>query len=320
MKYTLVLQSGKTQFYPIVADGVKWETTRKGTPSKLTFKVLKDKDLKISEGNLVRFYVGKKGVFYGYVFSIEETKDKFYSVVAYDQLRYLKNKDSMIYTAKTTTDLLKQIAKNYKLKLGKCDDTGYKISRSEDNVALVDIILNSVDLTVISTGKLYVLYDDFGHLRLSNVENLVIKNLLLDKDLGENYSYKTSIDKDTYNQIKLAYDNKETGKRELFIKKDLTTQAQWGVLQYYEKLNSKTGAKEKASKLLKFYNEKSKHFELKDFKGDIRCRAGRSPIVSMTLRGKKYYNYFLIEKATHTFKDNQHTMDLTLSGNYMFDV
>ena len=142
MAYTLTIQNGKNLYYPVVQDSVKWETSRKSTPSKLTFKIMRDGVVKISEGNLVRFYVNKKKVFYGFVFSIEESNDKFYSVTAYDQLRYLKNKDSLIYSAKTGTEVLKIIAKNYKLKVGKCADTKHKVSRSEDNTTLFDIILN----------------------------------------------------------------------------------------------------------------------------------------------------------------------------------
>lgn len=326
MEYKIVIQNGKKLFYPVVEDKVKWETSRKSTPSKLTFKIIKDNKivkndtLRITEGNLVRFYVNNKGIFYGFIFSIEEDKDESYTIIAYDQLRYLKNKDSMIYKAITATELLSRIAQNYKLTLGKCADTKYKVTRNEDNATLFDIILNNLDLTLISTGKLYCLWDDFGKLRLSNIENLVIKDLALDADLGESYSYKTSIDSNTYNQVKLGYDNDQTGVREYYIAKDSKTQAKWGVLQYYDKIDSQTGAKEKAVKMLGSYNDKSRHFELKNFKGNIRCRAGRSPIVLFKVHDKEFKNYMLIEKATHTFSVNQHTMDLTLVGNNVFET
>ena len=320
MSYALTIQNGTNVYVPIVADGVQWETTRKSTPSKLTFKVYRDDELDITEGNVVQFMVDGKQVFYGYVFTIDDNSDREMSITAYDQLRYLKNKDSIIYSAKTCTQLLGILGKKYDLEIGKCEDTEYPTARNEDNATLFDIILNNLDETLMATGTLYVVWDDFGKLRITSIESLVIDDLLLDEETGKSYNYSTSIDKDTYNQVKLTYDNKKTGVREVYMAKDSSTQDDWGVLQYYEKVNSLTGVKEKATKLLNYYNTKSRSMELKDYVGDIRCRAGRSPIVKMKLRDKTLCNYMLIEKATHTFKDNEHTMNLSLSGNYIFEA
>ena len=320
MSYTLTIQNGTNVHVPIVADGVKWETTRKSTPSKLTFTVYRDDALNITEGNLVQFMVDGKKVFFGYVFTINDDSDNKLSITAYDQLRYLKNKDSIIYSAKTCTQLLGIYGKKFDLEIGECEDTEYPTARNEDNATIFDIILNNLDETLLATGTLYVLWDDYGKLRLTSIESLVIDDLLLDEDTGKAYKYSTSIDKDTYNQIKLTYENKETGVREVYMAKDSDTQDEWGVLQYYEKVNSLTGVKEKAKKLLNYYNLKSRSLELSDYVGDIRCRAGRSPIVKLKLRDKTLCNYMLIEKATHTFKDSEHTMNLTLSGNYIFEA
>ena len=42
--------------------------------------------------------------------------------------------------------------------------------------------------------------------------------------------------KDTYNKIKLAVDNKETGVREIYTTQDGVNMAKWGTLQFYEKV------------------------------------------------------------------------------------
>lgn len=76
-----------------VQDDVTWELTRKGAPGKLTFKVLKDAALNFSR-DTVQFNYEGVNLFFGYVFTKEHNKDTSILVTAYDQLRYLKNKDT----------------------------------------------------------------------------------------------------------------------------------------------------------------------------------------------------------------------------------
>ena len=96
---------------------------------------------------------------------------------------------------------------------------------------------NASDLTIINTGKVYVLYDDFGKLCLKPYESLLLP-LYIDEDTAQGYSYTSSIDSDVYNRIKLAWDNDETGVREVHVMNNAASQSKWGVLQYYEKLDN----------------------------------------------------------------------------------
>ncbi len=86
---------------------------------------------------------------------------------------------------------------------------------------------------------MYVLYDDFGKLCLKNLERMKV-GLIIDEETGENYDYESSIDSDTYNQIKLTYDNSDTGKREVYMAKDSSNIEKWGVLQYFDTIDEKT--------------------------------------------------------------------------------
>lgn len=65
---------------------------------------------------------------------------------------------------------------------------------------------------------MYVLYDDFGKLCLKNLERMKV-GLVIDEETGENFDYESSIDSDTYNQIKLTYDNSDTGKEKYIWRK-----------------------------------------------------------------------------------------------------
>lgn len=313
-KVEILIQNGSTVYETVPQEDVTWETERKGVPGKLTFKVLKDNVLNFLEGNPVRFSLGDTKVFYGFVFSKSRTKDKIITVTCYDQLRYFKNKDTYVYKNKTAGDVVTMIAKDFLLNIGTIEYTDYIIpSRVEDNKTLFDIAQNAIDMTLQNKKELYVLYDNFGKICLQNIERLKL-GLIIDEETGENFDYKSSIDEQTYNQIKLIYENKDTGKREVYITKDSSKINEWGILQYFEKLQNNTNAKSKADALLQLYNKKTRKLTIKNALGDIRVRGGSSVIVKLDLGDIKVQNFMVVEKVKHTFKNNEHFMDLTLKG------
>ena len=126
------------------------------------------------------------------------------------------------------------------------ENTGYVIAKkTESNQSLFDIILNALDETIRNRKEMYVLYDDFGKLCLKNLERMKV-GLVIDEETGENFDYESSIDSDTYNQIKLTYDNSDTGKREVYMAKDSSNIEKWGVLQYFDTIDEKTNGAVKA--------------------------------------------------------------------------
>lgn len=311
----LIIRNGQTVYTPCVEEGIIWETERKNSPGKLTFTVLADSVLKIKEGNPVRFKLNDTNVFYGFLFSMTENKENTLKIVAYDQLRYFKNKDTKVYSNKTASDFIKMLATDFNLNLGTIEDTEYVLeSRVEDNSELFSMVDNALSLTTQYKKKIYVLYDDFGKLTLKNIENMKL-NLLYDKDTMEDFEYSSSIDNNTYNQIKLTFDNKDTGKRDVYIAKDSSNINEWGLLQYYDKLNVESLGQSKADGLLSLYNKPAKSLSIKNVLGDLRVRAGASILIKLDdLEETNVIRYMVVEKAKHTFKDNEHLMDLTLKG------
>ena len=130
-------ESGTKVYQPAVQEGVEWSTERRRTPGKLVFKVLKDDILDFSEGSPVRLRVDGDNVFFGFVFKQQRTKDQIITVTAYDQLRYLKNKDTKVYENKTASQFISMLAADFQLNVGTLENTGYVIpSRVEENTAL----------------------------------------------------------------------------------------------------------------------------------------------------------------------------------------
>lgn len=314
MAVELFIQHNSTIQFPVVEEGARLTLERKGTPGKLEFTVVKGPGLNFAEGDPVKLTVNGTAMFYGFVFKKKRDKGGTIDVVAYDQLRYLKNKDTITEEGLKASDLLKRIATDFRLNLGTVEDTGYTIETIvEENQTLFDMIQSALDETLMNTKQLYVLYDDAGKLTLKNINTMKL-NLLIDEETGENFSYESSIDEQTYNKIKLAYNDEKTGKRELFIAQDGAKMNQWGVLQYFEKVQTKTGASAKADALLKLYDQKTRKLTIQNAFGDVRVCAGSAVVVALNLGDIVTNNYMVVNKVTHTFRGDEHMMELDLIG------
>lgn len=309
---TLMINHNGKLYEPPVLDDFTLTLERKGTPGKLTFTLLRNQDVDFVEGDAVRFRISRTWMFYGWIFEKTTDAEGNIKCTCYDQIRYLKNKDTYVYENKSASELIKMIAKDFNLKCGSIADTKYKIAQKiEEDKSLIDIILNALDETLAMTGKLYVLYDEFGKLTLKNIEDMAF-DLVIDNSTIEDFTYKSSIDDEVYNQIKLAYPNKETGKYDIYMTKDSKSIQQWGVLQYYEKIEDPTYGVAMAEELLKLYNKTKRSITIKDAFGDVRVRAGTRIIVNLDLGDYKLKSYMVIESMKHMYKDGRYTMDLTL--------
>lgn len=312
MSYEIVIQNDGKLYYPPVSDGADIEWDRKGQPGKMSFELIRTDALKFTEGDPCRFYVDGKPFFFGFVFDKTRqgsTNDKI-KVTVYDQLFYLKNKDYFLYENKTATEVIRSLADDFGLHTGKLDDTIFKLpGRTEDNQTLFDIIEHALDDTLKATGKLYVLYDDNGSLTLTECGKMKIP-LLIDESTAGDYEYKTSIT-DAYNKIRLHREGEAP-----VIVKDPETIRRWGVLQYVEKVSDDgVNLQNMAKTLLSLYNEKKKTLTVKKAIGSTAVRAGTLLAVMLDLGDETVSNYLLVDQVKHSFKENEHFMDLKLRGN-----
>lgn len=311
----VVITNGNNIFTVPVEDRMKITWERQGTPGTLTFTAKYDKKFKIKEGNSVLVSVDNTKFFYGFIFKHSMSKDGMVSYTAYDQLRYLKNKDNVIYTKKRADQVIRQIAKKFKLNVGTLANTKYVIpKRVDDNTTLFDAIQNALDITTMIKGKVYVLYDNVGKLTLTDVSKMTVNACLVDEETGRDFTYEVSIDSNTYNQVKLMYENKETGKYDVYISKNSKKINQWGVLQYTDKIDDPDLGKLKSKALLKLYARATKTLSISGVIGNKKVRAGSLVPVMLQVHELKVANYMLVEKVTHIFKNHEWTMDLIVSG------
>ena len=314
MNVELLIQNGSKVYAPIVQEGITWETERKGSPGKLTFTVVKDQNISFTEGNPVRLTVDGVNLFYGFIFTKKRDKEQNITVTAYDQLRYLKNKDTYVYTNKTASEFIKMVANDYNLNLGTIENTSYIIaSRVEDNTTLIDMVQNALDLELTNKKTMYVLYDDFGKLTLKALERMKL-GVVIDEETGENFDYTSTIDSQTYNKIKLVYENEKTGKREVYIAQDSNNINNWGILQYYDTLQEGENGQAKVNALLSLYNAKTRNLKITNALGNLKVRAGSMVVVNLNLGDVLVQNFMLVERCKHTFNESEHKMEITLKG------
>lgn len=291
--------------------GATWKTSRIGKPGSVDLTILQDANYMINNGDIISLKWDEVPLFYGYVFAIGRSEADTLTIKAYDQIRYLSATDTYVFKNKTAAAIVKQIADDFGLKWGHVVDTVYKIpSMVEDGQKLLDIIDKAFALTTINTGSIYVFYDDYGKLAVQNVKDRVLELVIGDGSLMTDFTYQQSIDSDTYNRIKLVRDNKESGKRDVYIAQDSNNIAKWGRLQYYQKVeDNQNEAQIKAllDQLAKLKNRETKSLKITAL-GDPALRAGcylRVGIGELAID-----QLFLIEECSHSFAGDDYTVQI----------
>ncbi len=295
---------------------ITYETNRTGSPGVFKFTVLKSGTLSFVEGDVVRFSIDGRLIFYGWVFT--KTKDRWgkIEVTCYDRLRYLKANASYCFYGMTAGDIIKQIAEDFQLEVAEIADTGYAIpSLVETDQSCLDIIQSAVQQTLLNTGTLYVFYDNGDGLCLTAAEDMKSDVMIGDKSLVLDYKYKTDIDEQTYNSVKVAMPNEETGGADIYVAMDSDNIARWGLLQLYQSVDNADNSAQlsaQAKATLSYYNRRLRTLKVSSL-GVPGLRAGQMILMQIKGLGDIDLNqWLLIEKITHTFENDKHTMDIEL--------
>jgi hypothetical protein len=329
MGLTIKIKNGDKIYEPPIKDSPSLKRQKNGV-SVFDFTLINDELIKIEEGDVVtvvaddlRPFGAIHNIFYGFVFRISTSKNGEVNITAYDQIRYLQNTDTLIYSDKRLNELLRIICDNTKIKAGAdIMDTGYIIpSRIEDNKSYLDMIMTAIELTVQNGGREFILWDNFGEIALHDTEFHKI-GLTINKDTAQDFSFETSIDGETYNQIKL-HREAEDGTREVFIKSDPDKINKWGLLQNSENLNKDENGDAKAQSILDSTKYPTRTWSVSGAFGDVRVRGGTTLHVQLDMvdmgykeNGKTVDFWMMVESVTHTFASNNHTMDLELKGGF----
>lgn len=269
-------------------------------------------EVRPQEGNAIMVSYDGVPYFAGYVFATTDTQEGTVKVTAYDQLVYLKTSDTKVFDNLPLEKIVRQLCDEYSLRIGELEPTGYPLGRRlYDGKQLLDMVANCISLTLRATGEMYYLKDVGGYVTLRNIRSTISDIVVEPGSLLSGYDYTRSIEESS-NQIKLVRDNKETGKRELYIAKDSGNISRWGLLQHYEKLDDAVNpaqAKEKADALLLLKNRVQQSLTL-EVLGDSSIRAGK--LIRIKIPDVELEKFLLCTTAQHSFSNTGHTIKITL--------
>ena len=304
--------------YSDVAKEVEFTTNRMDTPGKLTFTCIESGTVGELEGSAVEFSAGGEKLFKGYIFTIERNREGETTYTAYDQLRYLKANASYVFENMSLSQIIQQIAADFGLTVGALADTGYVFPcLIKEDESCLDIIFDALSQTIIQTGKIFLFYDNAGSLTLIEAKDLFTPTLIGDGSLATDYTYKRDIDSDTYNRIKLAKKNEQTGRTDVYIHEDTETIKKWGLLQYYSVINenlNEAQIDEMCAKYLTFYNRVLQTITIEAM-GVPEIRAGSIVPVKIGAVGDLAVSRLLLaEKVTHRFEGGGHTMSIEVKS------
>lgn len=315
MNIELSIFNGSRRMIPLTIDGITLEQHRQGAPSKLNFTVVKDEYLSFPEGATVTLVIDKKIVFLGFVFEKSRNKDQHITCVAYDQLRYLKNKDTWLVQNMKASEFLRQVCGQFVLTAGDIEDTGFVIEKLLiDNKTIFDAVQDTLDTTLVNTGKMFVLYDDGGKICLKNVENMK-SNILICNQTAEDFDYTSSIE-EMYNTVKLIQKKDKKGETgQAYLKADADSVNRYGALQYFDNSLDDTANPEMIAKqILELNNRVRRKLTVNGAFGDINIRGGSSVVLDLALGDQTVKQFAIVDSVTHNFNNDHHTMDLQLSG------
>lgn len=313
------IDTGKTYDISSLVGDIQYTTILGGQPGKLVFTLQKDPKgiLNIQNGSIVQFIRDGEGVFYGYVFTMGTDATDVYKVTCFDQLRYLKNEETILTTGQTVSEVFEKLCvlhqiRNYKV----VTPTSFVCpSYLHDKKSLYQILEHQIMQANIHDKKQYFIRDNFGTLEFNEIGNCKTDVVIGDKSLLMSYQFEISIDKDSYNQIKIVKDNKTTKKREVYQVLDSTTQKRWGLLQKLVKADENQNSAQielLANNLLRLHNRETRSLKLSAL-GVQGINAGSGFSVNIPKLRPSDSNEYLdmwAVSATHNFKKDFHTMDL----------
>ncbi len=312
MQVDLLINDGKNWLRPQVLSGLRLQRAANAA-AVLDFVVVKNGMLNFLEGAPVRLRLDGQTVFVGRVFSKRRRQPELIQVRAYDQLRYLQNRDCCMLRDFTPGDLLRRICSENNMQLGKVADCGLRLgAHSFDNRRYLDMLAEVLAEVWQARGRRYFVYDDCGVVCLQSCWDMRV-NILLAADCIGGYEYATSIDEKTYNRVKVIYEDKRKGLRKEFVAEDGGKIADWGVLQLVSKnADAKQQTYSRARELLQLYRQRRESLLVLQAPGNIMVRGGSMVGVRLNLGEQLVDCWALVKRAEHLIEQGNCLMNLSL--------
>lgn len=326
-------QKGGSRDFSDCVDLITITTEMGGMPGQAVFDLPAGED-KLALGSVVQIKKGDVGLFYGYIFTVEANEGEFITVTAFDQIRYLRNQDTMVIGKKTAPDIFKSICNEFGLSIGEVASVSYNCAPVvHDGVALWDIIETAGRETMrklsksdgkgnlTEYGPRLMVRDSFGSLDYVDIDSLDAVALIDDKHVISGFTFSNGIGPTTYNKIKIYKEAESL--RGLTIaesKEGIVGQDDVGILQMTKKVGKETPdsiLKSLADGMLAVYCRPERKLALECL-GIVGLRAGDRVKIDLYATsvtdeaGDTELNEFFVASCSHSYQDNFHTMNVVL--------
>lgn len=319
-------RKGKYGLKELVKDGsIKWTTDVNFSAGELEFTLVEKAHPIIPyTGDKVSFTWDKHKIFYGRVFGYSVNKDNTVTVKCYDNMRYLKNQDSIVFKSGTIADRFKQICKRAGIKGKVVKNPSHKVKAEIcEGKSYFDMIKSAIKKTLTATGHRYFVLANYDKVELRRIPYKKLKIYVGSKSGMTDFTYSVDIN-NTYNVIRVVKKDskksqtvsatakgkkskssgKETPENTSFKYADAKGKsvAQWGKLQ--KVINAKDKANQaqmlkQAKDELKLRNNANKTLTVTCI-GNTDLIAGNAVTIKINDLGKQIKNCPII-KAVHTF-------------------
>lgn len=279
----------------------------------LTAAVVKCGELSFDEGARVCLLVDGAEIFSGRVFTKRRVRPQVIEIVAYDEMRYLQNRDCCVFAGVSLPAMIKQIAAGLNLSVGDLAAVDWRLkARAYDNRRYIDMVQGALDEVLAAKGLHYTLLAEGGKLCLRASRAMQV-GICLEPASFAGYEYRTTIDEGYANRVKLIYEDKRKAARRQFVAEDKAAMERCGVLQYVHKsaaASEETYAAAKAK--LAELAVRGERLVVKNAPGDVAVRGGSLVWVKMDLGDRVVDGQALVKSAKHVFKSGVCLMDLEL--------
>lgn len=295
----------------------KWSGSVSSAARTLLFSFLTTGGVDVNVGDFIYFKLDDVEVFRGVVLTRGKDIKGIRPLKIVDLMHYwAKSKDTFTFHKKAAHTIFSEVANRFKIATGRIDPTGYTIlDQVNPNHSPYDVMKMCLDTTYKQTGVKFTMRDVAGKACLLNQNKQVHTWIMEEKSNIIDYTYSESME-NMFTAVKLTT---QVGNKSYTIElKNDKLIAQYGYLQYFEKLDdkmTKAQAEAQAKVLLKDNGILQRELSINGI-GVNDVLSGDAIFIKIPSLGigKIYY----VESDDHSIKGNMHTMSLKLSESKNF--
>lgn len=303
-----------------LASNISWSTDiDQAQPGRLTFSFVEVDHINPDYGDFIRFRFQNQNVFIGRIFSKIRSVDGMMKVTAYDQMRFLKKTESYVFNARTSSDIFSRICRDFGIRNRVVNPSPFALGRKvHNNASLYKIMNDALIETMENHHHQYLIRDNFGTLEHVHLNTLQTTVVIGDQSRATGFNFQGSIDKDTYNHIKLTKESREGRRRRIVTENDSGTTRRWGPLEYHENITenlNRAQMERRARQLLRAKNRPTRALSMTAL-GDVRIQAGNGVVLNLQqLRDEGFSTNqrAIVTNCTHNWTSNSYEMNLKLN-------